>query len=119
MIFRVWQAPDNAWAIVPDSGKFENITVIHAGGVSMRHVKFSGKTAIGAIHALWGAKVIVPYVFDDPCTLQSLRLGRPLYTALSERLTLDYDGFTSLGTVCSSASRLLLIGEYIYAKGAR
>jgi hypothetical protein len=119
VIFRVRSLGGYTWSIAPDYGKFEVITLIDADGVSMRNVKFNGKTATGTFKAVWGARVIVYDIFDDPCILQAIGLGRPLDTRFTERLTLDYDGFLDASnTPCKRASRLLVIGQAIYAKGA-
>lgn len=118
MIFRVRQIPEHIWAIVPDSGKFEGISVVHAEGVSMRSVVFNYRVAVGHIKAVWGAEVVVHEVFSDPCTLQGLGLGKPLGSIPSERLTLDFDGFLDATKLpCKGASRLVLIGPNVYAKG--
>lgn len=118
MIFRVRQIPEHIWAIAPDSGRFEGITVARAEGVSMRSVVFNYRVAVGRIKAVWGAEISVPEVFSDPCTLRDLGLGKALDPLPSDRLTLDYDGFLdSNNTPCKGASRLLLIGANVYAKG--
>lgn len=119
MIFRVRSLGGYTWSIAPDYGKLEGITLIDADGVSMRNVKFNGKTATGTIKAIWGARVIVYDLFDDPDILQSLGLGKPLDMGFAERLTLDYDGFLDASnTPCKRAWKLLVIGQAIYAKGA-
>lgn len=118
MIFKVRSTGGYTWSVYPASGKFEDVAVIDADGVSMRHVKFYGKTAIGTVKAVWGARVIVYDIFNDPCTLQALGLGKPLDMGFTEHLTLDYDGFLDASNIaCKRASRLLLIGQAIYAKG--
>jgi hypothetical protein len=64
----------------------------------MRSVVFNYRVAVGRIKAVWGAEIF------DPLP--------------SDRLTLDYDGFLdSNNTPCKGASRLLLIGANVYAKG--
>jgi hypothetical protein len=119
MIFRVRKLGEYTWAISPDYGKLEGRTIIDADGVSMRYVKFNGKTAIGTIKAVWGAGVITNDIYNDPDILQSLGLSKPLDMGFTERLTLDYDGFLNASnTPCKRASKLLLIGDAIYAKGA-
>lgn len=118
MIFRVRQIPEHIWVIVPDSGKFEGISVVHAEGVSMRSVVFNYRVAVGHIKAVWGAEVVVHEVFSDPCTLQGLGLGKPLGSIPSERLDLDFDGFLDANKLpYKRASRLVLIGPNVYAKG--
>jgi len=119
VIFRVRSLGGYTWSIAPDSGKFQDVVVIDADGVSMRHVKFNGKTAIGTVKAVWGARVIVYDIFNDPCTVQALGLGKPLDMDFTERLALDYDGFIGSSNLpCKRAARLLLIGKAVYAKGA-
>lgn len=119
MIFRVRQIPEHIWAIAPDSGRFEGITVARAEGVSMRSVVFNYRVAVGRIKAVWGAEISVPEVFSDPCTLQGLGLGKPLGSIPSERLALDFDGFLDANKLpYKRASRLVLIGPNVYAKGA-
>ena len=117
LIFRVRQIPEHIWAVVPDSGKFEGVTVVRAEGVSMRSVVFNYRVVVGSIKAVWGAEV-VHEAFSDPCTLQGLGLGKPLGSIPSERLTLDFDGFLDATKLpCKGASRLVLIGPNVYARG--
>lgn len=118
MIFRVRQIPEHIWAIAPDSGRFEGITVARAEGVSMRSVVFNYRVAVGRIKAVWGAEITLYEIFSDSPTLQALGLGKPLGLTPSEQLTLDFDGFLDATNLpCKTASRLLLIGSNVYAKG--
>ncbi len=118
MIFRVRQTLYNVWAITPDSGKFNGCPIAHAYGLSMRNVVFNCRVVVGRIKAVWGAEISVPEVFSDPRTLSGLGLGKPLDPSPSEQLTLDFDGFLDATNLpCKTASRLLLIGSNVYAKG--
>lgn len=121
MRFRVRRLGSGNWTVVPDSGKYKDVPVIHAELVSMSSVRFESRIATGILLGVWGATIIENGIFTDPSTLRFLGFGnkKPLQLSLPEPLTLDYDGYLNSNMVkCSVATRLLLVGDHIYAKGA-
>lgn len=111
---------ENNWNITPLSGVLEGQIVAVAEGINLQVCKFSGKTVLGTIKALWGATVLIEDVYSDMETLRGLHLGGCFDTNVTERLTMDYDGLLDrTNKVMSGAKKVLAIGGQIYAKGAK
>lgn len=119
MQFRIYQNDAATWGIAPTSGRFEGQVIATAEGVNLKGVKFSARSAIGTIKALWGASIALSEVYDDPYTLRALRLGRSFDVDLEEKLVPDFDGFLDTANhLCRTARRIVAIGTSMYAKEA-
>lgn len=120
MDFCISKNKENNWNITPLSGALEGQVVAVAEGVNLQACKFSGKTVLGTIKALWGATVLIEGVYSDMETLHGLHLGGCFDTNVTERLAMDYDGLLDrTNKVMSGAKKVLVIGGQIYVKGAK
>ena len=109
---------DETWALRPTSGMFEGELIATAERLSLKHVAFHGKTMVGVVKALWGVTVLCEGTYDDVPTIHALGLRGVFDQTLGEKLVLDYDGYIrSSRTKASTAQRVVVIDDAIYAKG--
>ena len=106
------------WILKPASGRFQGAAIAHVEGVTIKGVKFQGRTILGKVQALWGATILDDELYSDMPTLRGIGL-RGRFAVGGEPLTMDYDGFMDTANrLCKTATRVTLIGDAIYAKGA-